>query len=103
MGLRELACPGVYTPASSRVTWTGTRTISRVPDPKETLRTAILTAADASGRKRDNLRRDLPKRIHRVAELIDDYSPLRALASFQQLESDLRTAIGELLRTPHPG
>jgi hypothetical protein len=74
--------------------------LESVADPKAVLRTAIMTAADASGRKRDNLRRDLPKRVHRVAELIDDYSPLRALASFQQLESDLRAAIEVLLRAP---
>jgi hypothetical protein len=56
-------------------------------DPKDTLRKAILAASSASGRRREQLKRDLPKRIHRVAELIEDFSPLKALSAFRQFES----------------
>ncbi len=65
-------------------------------DPKAALRDALLTASEASGRKLKQTRRDFGRMRHRVAELIDDYAPLRALPAFARFEQDLQTVLGEL-------
>ena len=63
----------------------------RLPDPKATLHKALRTASGATGRR---AKRFKPSRAaHRLAELITDWSPLRALPAFARLETDTRTAI----------
>lgn len=64
-----------------------------VPDPKERLY-ELLREASALGRHR---REKLPveERVHRVAELINDFAPLRALPAFQALEAELEQVIQE--------
>ncbi|MCG8555620.1 MAG: hypothetical protein MJD61_10095 [Proteobacteria bacterium] len=69
------------------------RDLERTSDPKHVLREAILAASEARGRRRDRLRRDLPQRIQRVANLIEDYSPLRQLSAFQRFERDLEATL----------
>ncbi|BAZ12137.1 hypothetical protein NIES4071_39650 [Calothrix sp. NIES-4071] len=44
---------------------------------------------------RSSLRDDLHERVHRVSELIDDFSPLRTLPAFQALEADIQQIIQE--------
>ncbi|SPF37828.1 conserved hypothetical protein [Candidatus Sulfopaludibacter sp. SbA4] len=63
----------------------------RLPDPKATLYNALRTASGATGRRAKRFR---PARAaHRLAELITDWSPLRPLPAFAQLETDTKTAL----------
>lgn len=67
----------------------------RLADPKRTLHQALRAANGAKGRRRS--RRFKPAvAAHRLANLITDWSPLRTLAAFAQLERDTRTALEEL-------
>ena len=59
--------------------------IERLPDPKAILRQIIRTASGLSGRRLHRLEVS----TQRVAELIDDFTPLRALLAFQALEQEL--------------
>ncbi len=66
----------------------------RLPDPKATLYSALRTASAATGRR---AKRFKPARAaHRLAELITDWSPLRTLTAFAQLETDTRAALRSL-------
>jgi hypothetical protein len=65
-----------------------------LPDPKEVLRNALVVASGAQGR---HARRFRPNRaVHRLAELITDWTPLRGLTAFQRLEADTRLALSRL-------
>ncbi|HSK76661.1 MAG TPA: hypothetical protein VLQ45_09405 [Thermoanaerobaculia bacterium] len=67
--------------------------LEELPDPKKVLWSLL---AEASGLRPGRLRRFSPApRIHRVAELIRDFSPLRRLPAFQLLEDDLKTVLAE--------
>ncbi len=69
--------------------------LEEVADPKDLLWRALMTA---SGLRPGRRHRFLPAaRIHRVAELIADFSPLRRLSAFQALEEDLRATLAERL------
>lgn len=63
--------------------------LEAIPDPKRLLRDLILTASELTGRRRDKLRPSAA----RVAGLIDDFSPLRALSAFRALEADVGSLI----------
>ena len=64
------------------------------PDPKRVLHSALRTANGAKGRRAKTFR---PSRAaHRLANLITDWTPLRSLAAFTQLEEDTRTALARL-------
>jgi hypothetical protein len=68
--------------------------ISRVeslPDPKETLRELFVQATELPQRRLKKFRPE--QAIHRLAELIEDFSPLRQLPAFRQLENELKTVI----------
>ncbi len=67
--------------------------LESVADPKERLGKALLTAAEATGRHRKRFQQDLAGRTQRVAELIEDFSPLRRLPAFAQLERDCRAVV----------
>lgn len=58
-------------------------------NPKQLLDDAILQAAGATGRRLKQLRRDLPHRRYRVAELIEDFGPLEALPGYQAFRADV--------------
>jgi len=63
-------------------------------DPKELLEGALIEAAGSpSGRALRRLREDLGMLKHRVAENIEDFTPLRALSAFAQWEADLSAAL----------
>lgn len=68
------------------------------PDPKALLHQALLTAAEVTGRRRKRFQQDLPQRVHRLADLIGDFAPLRRLPAFQQLEVDCAAALRSLGR-----
>lgn len=66
--------------------------------PKALLHQALLTAAEVSGRRRKRFQQDLPERVHRLADLIEDFAPLRRLPAFLRLEADCAAALRSLGR-----
>ncbi len=74
------------------------KNLESIPDPKAVLKKALLAASEKSGRRRKQFERDLSRRIHRVADLIQDFSPLRQLAAFDQLEQASKRALLPLVR-----
>ena len=54
-------------------------------DPKQILREALRTASGLSGRRLKNFSVDAA--AYRLADQIDDYSPLRVLTAFADLET----------------
>ena len=69
----------------------------RLADPKGTLHQALRAANGATGKRR--AKRFKPGRAaHRLADLITDWTPLRTLEAFAQLEADTRTALQQLGR-----
>jgi hypothetical protein len=72
--------------------------VETVADPKSALREALLLASETSGRRHKQKLRDFGIMRRRVAELIDDYSPLRAVSAFARLEQELRTTLDQLDR-----
>jgi hypothetical protein len=63
------------------------RDAEEVADPKAVLHETLRTASELSGRKLRKFRTS--RAVHRVAELVQDFSPLRALPSFSRLENAL--------------
>lgn len=63
--------------------------LEALPDPKNALYDLLKAASELRGRRLGKLRESALAR--RVAELIDDFSQLRALPAFQYLEADLHT------------
>jgi hypothetical protein len=64
-----------------------------VPDPKAVLHDRLRRASGLRGRRLRTF--PVGQRARRVAELIADFSPLRALPAFQALETDVRTVVWE--------
>lgn len=78
------------------------REIEGRPDPKALLHAALEAAhGQLPSRRRRSL--DLRGGVHRIAELIRDWSPLLELAAFRQLEADTRAALGALGRPGRRG
>ncbi|RYZ17702.1 MAG: hypothetical protein EOO70_01175 [Myxococcaceae bacterium] len=67
-----------------------------LPDPKQVLGDALLMASEANGRKLRQFQRDISMLKHRVAELIEDFTPLRRLSAFQTFERELRAVVDTL-------
>jgi len=67
------------------------RDAESVADPKAALREALRAASGLSGRRRQKF--NVRDAVHRVAEYIEDFSPLRGLTAFGKLEEDLATVI----------
>lgn len=61
--------------------------LEKIPDPKSILHEQLLQASELSGRRRDSFQ--IPLKIHRIAEFIEDFSPLRTLPAFVSLEKDV--------------
>ena len=72
------------------------RDIERLPDPKNTVFELLRGASGLSGRRLRSFNQAQARA--RVAELIDDFSPLRAAPSFARFEEDCRGALNGLLR-----
>ena len=60
-----------------------------MPDPKDHLNQLLKTASGKHGRDLQKL--SVP--TWRIADLIDDFSPLRALPAFQAFEEELRGVV----------
>lgn len=63
-------------------------------DPKATLHALLKTASELSGRRLKRFR--VGRRVHRVAQLIQDFSPLRGLPAFQAFEDERQRALRSL-------
>lgn len=67
------------------------RQLEHESDPKSVLYGLLRQASELSSRR---LKKFSPsQRVHRVAELIEDFSPLRALTAFAALETELEEVI----------
>ena len=60
-----------------------------IPDPKTLLHDLLVNATELPGRRRKSFNPRI--QTHRLAQLIDDFSPLRQLTAFQSLEQDVET------------
>jgi hypothetical protein len=67
--------------------------IEREPDPKEVLFDLLRQASELRSTRLKRFR--VHSKVHRVAELIEDFSPLRQLTAFQCLESELLAVLKE--------
>jgi hypothetical protein len=68
-----------------------TAALEDLPDPKQVLHMALTTASELNRRRRSSFR---PReRVHQIPNYIDDFSPLRALSAFRQLEADLASCL----------
>jgi hypothetical protein len=76
--------------------------LERERDPKDLLGECLRLASEKTGRRLEQFERDLHRRIHRVAALIRDFTPLRQLPAFAHLESATSQVIQELLERPDP-
>jgi hypothetical protein len=65
--------------------------LEALPNPKDVLHGLLRQASEAKGRDLKRFR--VYEAVHRVAELIDDYSSLRELSAFRQFESDLNNLL----------
>lgn len=70
------------------------RRCEELADPKQKLHLCLRTATEYAGRRLQKFNVDAA--IHRLAELIDDYSPLLSLHAFQRLDEQ----IAELAHRP---
>lgn len=63
------------------------RDLESLPDPKALLHSLLELASGLRGRRRSSFRPG--PAVHRLVELVSDFSPLRSLAAFRELEADL--------------
>jgi len=68
--------------------------VESLPDPKQVLHEALRKATNLKGRHLDRFMLVLNKAVHRVAEIIDDYSPLRQLSAFRAFEAEVADCLG---------
>ena len=66
-----------------------------MPDPKEKLNEVLRVACDLSGRRLDQFRRDEANRRVRVADFVQDFSPLLCLPAFKKLCDETHALIAE--------
>lgn len=62
-------------------------------DPKSALHRLLVEASGTTGRRRRRF--PVHERVHRMAALIEDFTPLRALSAFGELEHDLRDELSK--------
>jgi hypothetical protein len=68
--------------------------LEQEPNPKKLLHDLLRRASGLSGRRAKQFRPDI--QAHRLAELIDDYSPLYQLSAFRALDEELRMVLRQL-------
>lgn len=69
------------------------------PDPKRALMRSLEQAAQKQGRRLQQFRRDIHRRRSRVADYIEDFSPLYALDAFRRFSRETETAIEDIDRS----
>ena len=62
-----------------------------LPDPKKTLHGLLRAASGLPGRRQKRFRMD--QAVHRLAQTITDYSPLRQLSAFRALEEEIEQIV----------
>lgn len=67
--------------------------VERIADPKTVLHQLLRDASELKGRRRNAFNARVA--AHRLAQLIRDYSPLRRLDAFRQLETDVSATLAE--------
>lgn len=77
--------------------------LERLPDPKTMLNNVLAYASEKTGRRLDQFRRDLNFRVQRVADVIQDFSPLRALDAFASFEKDTQSALSTFIHRSTAG
>ncbi|WP_437588649.1 hypothetical protein [Sorangium sp. So ce1000] len=85
---RAAGCPN----GSMALNLPALKNVEAVSDPKEVLRQTIKVASNLSGRRRAQIHID----IRRLADLIDDFKPLRAISSFRAFEESMCNALRSL-------
>ncbi len=65
--------------------------LESLPDPKQELNTLLTEASDLPARRRARFNPSRAARL--VTEFVDDFTPLRQLASFQRLEVELKRVL----------
>jgi hypothetical protein len=70
--------------------------LERLPDPKRRLRELLEKACEKRGRRLEQFRRDLPWRVQRVAQLIQNFAKLGQLTAFRRLQRDTRGALAQV-------
>jgi hypothetical protein len=73
-------------------------TVEAIPDPKNVLFALLRDASGLQGRRRKRF--SAPPAVHRIAELIANFTPLRTLPAFQALEEELARALAAFRRAP---
>ena len=66
-----------------------TKKLEELPDPKQILHDLLCQASGLRGRRLKRFIRDVGRHVHRVAEQIDDFSLLRELTAFRQVERQI--------------
>ena len=69
--------------------------IEKLPNPKATLYELIRNTSNLRGRQLAKLK--ISQRVHVVADNITDFSPLRQLPAFRQLEEDIKHTLTKYL------
>lgn len=67
------------------------RDLERVPNPKKLLHSLLKTASNLNGRRLDAF--NVEQSAFRITEFISDFSPLRELSAFAQLETEIQRLI----------
>ena len=65
-----------------------------ISNPKAILHNAIRSASELTGRRLRRLK--IHSAVHRIADLITDFSPLRQLPAFRRLEEDTAHALSQI-------
>ena len=72
------------------------RTLEKVSDPKRVLHELLCRASGHRGRQLRKFKRGLGHHAGQIAELIEDFSLLRRLSAFQQLERDVQAVLRKM-------
>ena len=70
--------------------------IETLPNPKEVLEAALLTASETSGRRLSNMRRRFPDMRHQMLQNLPAGGALERLSSWMRLRDDLDKALNTL-------
>jgi len=82
---------------SAVLTLPALKEVENLPDPKDVLHNALRTASELRGRRL----KDFRVRFHarRLADVIDDFAPLRAVPAFLMLEGEVKRIIDSIFST----
>jgi len=70
-----------------------TSKLEALPDPKQILHDRLILASELTGRRRNAF--DVRGAVRQVANLLDDFSPLRNLPAFSSLEEEIRSTLND--------